>query len=536
MIKRWVRIASCCLIVIAGNAAAGDFPAEVLQAKQGIAGKALVAHIDFLASKYCRGRETGDTGMEVAIQYLTDVLKGAGLEPAGEYGTYRQQVRLAAVDLDESSSLTLSRQKGAGAETLQARLEFDFLPVSLSAEREASGPVMFAGYGITAPEHGYDDYKGVDAKGKIVLVMRHEPRENDADSPFDGIKMTGHAALLAKIINAQKHGATGILFVNDPLNHQDMTAETVGGTYWPCLEEKRARDDEDYRFMKFSPELQIIGDKYGVEIPTAAIDGDLAAVLLGDAGALSKAQEAMDRSLKPASRALPGWKVTLRTAFASEPVDAWNLAARVEGSDPVLKDEAVLVGAHYDHAGKDNRGRVYSGADDNASGTAGVLELARAFRGLAVKPKRTILFLLFTAEEKGLLGSRYYVDHPVVPLEKTLAMVDLDMIGRNDVDQISLVGRYQYPRLYSHIDEINRASANLEISFSVESFIENSDHFPFMRKNVPSVFFNSGSHEQLHRPEDTVDRIVPDKIEKVTQLVFLTLWRLADLPPGSNLR
>jgi Zn-dependent M28 family amino/carboxypeptidase len=272
-----------------------------------------------------------------------------------------------------------------------------------------------------------------------------------------------------------------------------------------------------------------------VKIPAVHIDGKLADVLLGENVSLLRIQEEIDKNLKPRSFLIPGKRVSMEIYFKTEPVRAHNIVAKVEGSDPELKDEVVIVGAHYDHEGKDNRGRVYGGADDNASGSAAVLELARAFRNLEQKPKRTILFILFTAEERGLLGARYYVNNPLFPLEKTLALINLDMLGRNDVDQIAVVGKYQYPKLFNIVSEANKKSVNFELNFSVEEFIRNSDHFPFMRKNIPSVIFNSGMHDQLHTPEDTVDRIITEKVERAAQLIFLTLWKAANLPAGTRL-
>jgi Zn-dependent M28 family amino/carboxypeptidase len=251
---------------------------------------------------------------------------------------------------------------------------------------------------------------------------------------------------------------------------------------------------------------------------------------------LAKIQEGIDQNMRPNSFAITGKKVSMSIHFNNERVEAFNIAAKVTGSDPELKEEVVIVGGHYDHVGKDNRGRVYGGADDNASGTAGVMEIARAFQNLKEKPKRTTLFILFTAEEKGLLGARYYVDHPLFPLEKTVAMINLDMIGRNDVEQMSLIGRYQYPQLFSIIDETNKETVNFDLNFAVEEFIRQSDHFPFMREDVPTVFFNSGMHDQLHRPEDTADRILPEKAQKVAQLVFLSMWKIANLPSGAVLK
>jgi hypothetical protein len=513
-----------------------DVPEEVLSVKNAITGKMILSHIDFLASKYCRGRDPGDRGMEVATKYITSVLEGAELQPAGEFGTYFQPVRLKTVSLSDNIHLRIDEQKDGVILSRKAELEWDFLPVIISAEKEAAAPLIFAGYGITAPEHKYDDYKNLDARGKIVLVMRHEPGENDPESTFEGRKLSIHGTLLSKILNAQKHGAVGILFVTDPLNHKDLTPSATGGTEWPSLRKERMKDDEDLKYMRFSPRMRIVGDDFGVKISAAAIDGKLADELLGDDVSLLKIQEGIDKNLRPNSFPLSGKKVHIGIYFKNERVDAYNIVFQVGGSDPELKDEVVIVGAHYDHVGKDNRGRVYGGADDNASGTAGVIEIARAFRNLKEKPKRSVIFILFTAEEKGLLGSRYYMENPLFPLEKTVAMINLDMIGRNDVEQMSLIGRYQYPKLFSIIDETNKETVNFDLNFAVEEFIRQSDHFPFMRKDVPTVFFNSGMHDQLHRPEDTADLIIPEKAQKVAQLVFLSLWKIANLPPGENLR
>jgi hypothetical protein len=528
-------LASCAALV--GFPASGsDVPDAVLEAKNSITGEMIVSHIDFLASKYCRGRDTGDYGLEVASKYLTTVLRGAGLEPAGEYGGYLQSVELNTVELSPEIHLRVEEQAEGVTPIKTAKLEWDFLPIVLSAEKEVSAPLVFAGYGMTAPEHDYDDYKGLKAEGKIVVLMRHEPGEKDPDSPFDGRKLSDHATLLSKIRNAQDHGAVGVLFVTDPLNHSERTPSETDGTYWPSLRKERLKDDEDFEFLRFNPRMRLVDDDFGVRIPALAIDGKFADYLLGTRGPLESIQQEIDDGQSPQSFPITDKTVSMGVFFDKGHVKASNIAAKVTGSDPVLKDEVVIVGAHYDHVGKDNRGRVFGGADDNASGTSGVVELARAFNSLAESPKRTILFILFTAEEKGLLGSRYYLEHPLFPLEDTLAMINFDMIGRNDVDQVSLLGRYQYPKLYEVIDRANRESVNLEINFSVEEYVRQSDHFPFMREDIPALFFNSGMHDQLHRPEDTANRIKSDKAEKITRLAFLALWQIANAPEGTDYR
>lgn len=517
---------------------ASAYPEEVLKAKASIKGSMLRSHIDFLSSTYCRGRENGDYGMEVADKYITAVLSGAGVEGAGLIGSYFQTVKLKALSLEKGIRLKIEENAAGVKRVKNARMDWDFLPVNLSAEGEVTAPVVFAGYGITAPEHKYDDYKGIDAAGKIVLVMRHEPGEKDDKSPFEGRKNSKHGTLLTKILNAQAHGAVGILFVTDPLNHENRSVRGgsyMSGTSWMYLRKERLKDHEDFKYMRFLPMLRIIGDDFGVKIPAVVLGGKLCDYLLGEKYSLLDIQEQIDKNMKPNSFPLPGKRVFMDIFFNSEPVSAHNIVARVEGSDPELKKEVVIVGAHYDHLGKDNRGRIYPGADDNASGTAVVIELARAFHNLEQKPKRTILFILFTAEERGLLGSRYYVKDPIFPLEKTVALINLDMLGRNDVDQISVMGKYQYPKLFNIMEAVNKKTVKFELNLSVEFFVRNSDQFPFMRHKVPSLLFNSGTHDQLHTPEDTLDRIIVEKVEKAAHLVFLSLWEISNLPAGTRL-
>lgn len=522
---------------------ASDFPPEVLQMKSSIKGTMLLSHIDFLASEYCKGREPGKRGMDVAIKYITSVLLGVGIDPAGKFGSFYQPVKLETVSLDKNIRLTVeSPIPGSSVRRIKhARLDWDFLPVIISAEMEVTAPLVFAGYGITAPEHKYDDYKNINAAGKIVLVMRHEPGENDEHSPFEGQKLSKYGTLLNKILNAQEHGAVGILFVTDPLNHDDLSVKGgafMSGTSWPILRKERLekQQDEDLKYRRFSPRMRITGKDYGVRIPAVMIDGKLADYILGDRYSLLEIQKKMDKTMTPYSFLLPGRKVTMDIFFKKESIEAGNIAAKVVGSDPELKNEVVIIGAHYDHVGKDNRGQVYPGADDNASGSAVVMELARAFQNLKQKPKRTILFILFTAEEKGLLGSHYYVQDPIFPLEKTLAAVVLDMVGRNDIDQMAVIGKYQFPKLFKVLETINNKTVNFQFNFSVEQFIRQSDHTPFMRAGIPSLLFNSGMHDELHTPRDTTDRIIPDKVEKAAQLVFLTLWEMANLPAGTRLK
>jgi hypothetical protein len=517
---------------------AAAIPEEVQKTKSTIQTEMIMSHIEFLASWHCRGRETGQKGMDVAAKYIETVFKGAGVKPAVDFGGYYQDVELETLTLTKDIKLELETIQGSGKAVINGKLKRDFLPIRISGEMAVTAPVVFAGYGITAPEHNYDDYKNLNVEGKIVLVMRHEPGEKDPKSPFDGNKNSIHGTILTKILNAQKHGAVGILFVTDPMNHKDqkITSSYSSGAYWSELNKEDYKDSEQFKFMRFSPLMRMVGDDYGIRIPAILISGNMADHILGHKKSLKDIQQRIDSQLKAQSFAIAGKTVNMAVSFERKPVEAYNIVAKVEGSDPKLKNEVVIVGGHYDHVGVDKRGRLYGGADDNASGTAVVMELARAFQKLKQKPKRTILFVLFTAEEKGLYGARYYVKNPIFPLDKTVAMINLDMLGRNDPKQMSLVGKYQYPKLYDIIDDLNKKHTKFDFNFSIENFIRNSDHFPFMRKDIPSVFFNSGSHEELHMPTDRTNLIEEEKIGKVAKLVFLTLWEVAEQPEGADLR
>ncbi len=516
---------------------AGEIPEEVLAAKKSITANMLTSHIQFLASGFCRGREPGDKGIEIAAAYLDSVFRGIGANPCGDMGHY-QDVKLYSIDLSDRVSLKMEERAGTTPIVRECRLEWDYLPIYISGQGEVNAPVVFAGYGITAPEHNYDDYRNIDARGKIVLVLRHEPGENDEKSAFEGRKNSTHGTLLTKILNAQKHGAVGILFATDPLNHEDRSLEAnfSSGANWASLRTKRFKDEEDFKYFKFKPRLRIEGDDFGVKIPAVIIAGKLADGILGGKRSLRSIQENIDKSLKPNSFNISGKRLNLQIYFETKKVQTFNVVAKIEGSDPELKNEVVVVGAHYDHLGKNNRGQVFRGADDNASGTAAVLEIARALQNMKTKPKRSVICILFTAEEKGLLGAKYYTQNPIVSLDKTIALVNLDMISRNDASQLNVIGKYQFPKLFKIVDEMNKETMNFELNFTVEDLIRNSDHFAFVRHNVPSIFFSSGLHDEFHTPRDTVFRTVKDKLEKAAQLAFLTVWQAADLPAGTSLK
>ena len=374
----------------------------------------LRADITFLSSDALEGRMSLDRGSEVAIQFIAAEFAKAGLKPLGG-DSYLQPMELIQFLPDTRQTSLALRRNGKEERYTFMRDFYGFFPHDVTV----SAPLVFAGFGVTAPEFHYDDYANLDVKGKIVLVFDHEPQENDPDSIFNGLGNTRHANARLKALNAQHHGAVGILIASEPNRKHPSNIERLSRI--PGVVER----------ITHVPS-QALADSE-VNIPSFNISDAFSETLLAT---LSKKgndlQAAIDASLKPVSRTLPDTEVEMRVVNAEMRRGTTdNVAGMIEGSDPKLKNETIIFSAHYDHDGMRN-GQIFHGADDNGSGTVGVIELARAFAANPVKPKRSMVFIVFAAEERGLLGSYYYTAHPLRPLETTRAVINFDMIGRNE--------------------------------------------------------------------------------------------------------
>jgi hypothetical protein len=437
------------------------------------------AEVKYLASDALRGRGTGTPQMEKAARYIADHFKRLGLQPVGGAG-YLQRFGVTTRATLAKRGNHLAWSANGTSETAAA-----FQPFNFSGNGKLSGPVVFAGYGITAPEYDYDDYAGVDVKGKIVLILRHEPQEFDENSKFAGKVYTSHAQMQNKAVNAKFHGARGVLFVNDVPNHPSDP------------------DDLD----KFS---RTVGPN-SPDVPFAQVRGELAGRWLKLAGTDIKSWiAAVDKDLKPRPLEIPGLKVELDVNVERERRNVPNVVGYLKGET----DEYVILGAHYDHLGMgeqssmapDLAGKaIHPGADDNASGTAGLLELAAYFAGRP-PARRGILFVAFAGEELGLLGSSYYVNHPALPLEKAAAMINMDMIGRVKDGRVFIGGVGTGDTLKATL-EAARAASRLKFDLSEQGGYGSSDHFSFVTKQVPVLFFFSGLHSDYHKPSDTWDKI-----------------------------
>lgn len=486
------------------------------------------ADLEFLASPELEGRVSGERGSDVAARFIATEFEKAGLKPANG-NSYFQPFDLLAYQTDPAASELILEVNGK-REALQRGTEFRG---GGPQEVAVSGDLVFAGYGITAPEYGYDDYAGIDVTGKVVLIFDHEPQENDPQSKFNGTGHTRYAIRRAKLLNAQKHGAVAVLVASEPVRTHPSPFEP------PAVAPAPNRGNAPPQVLK-DDELRI---------PAFSVSDAAAAKLLATAGQTpAELQRVIDQGPRPASRVLPGCRVEMRSKPSRvQQVRSANVVGFLEGFDPSSRAETVLLTAHYDHLGM-RQGRIYPGANDNGSGTVAVMELARAFAAGGARPKRTLLFVIFGTEEEGLLGSYYYTMHPLRPLDKTKAVINLDMIGRDEEvaangsrpartpeqtkNELNLVGGQYSPGLVAVIQQ-QTAKVGLEMNRQFDrdhdqNVLFRCDHFPFLLRDVPAVWLFGGFHPGYHEPVDTVDRMDFIKLEKVTRLAYLTSRQIAE--------
>jgi hypothetical protein len=458
--------------------------------------KALEEHVRYLASDQLLGRGNGSTGLDDAALYIRKTFELLRLEPAGENGTYLQTFRVTTGQELGRHTRALLRTPD-GVRTLEYGADFE--PLSLSISGEVEAPVTFAGYGVTAPERGYDDYASIDVRGRIVLLLRYAPDEFG--------EHRWHATFVRKGRNAASHGAVAVLVVNGPL-HQ--------------------RED------KLVPFRMDVGGGETVSIPMVHLKREHAEALLRASGrSLLELQQAIEDSGKPRSFPIEGAEMSLTVDVRRATVTVANILGYLPptGADSDERREHIVIGAHYDHLGlgekgsRDlrSRGLVHNGADDNASGVAGVLELARVFSLESSRP-RGILFAAFAGEELGLKGSSYYTTHPSLPLKDAVAMINLDMIGRLRHDLLYLGGIDRLPHLQSLVEgRLKEEGLSFSGKFTDD---EASDDAPFVSAGVPSLFFFTGLHGDYHKPTDDSQFINFEGMERVLRAGYWVSWDL----------
>jgi Zn-dependent M28 family amino/carboxypeptidase len=469
-----------------------------------------------LASPSMEGRGAGTKGIERAAAMIEARYRSLGIEPAGTKGYFQPFTVITGAKLNEGNRL----EAEDGKSKLELKLNQDFVPFSFSASGEVAGPVVFAGYGVTAPEFGYDDYAHLDAKDKIVLVLRYEPASFAAKTGNSGF--TQHAQLITKAINARNHGAKAVVLVNGKL-----------------------QDKEEDLLTKFGS----VNGPENAGVAIVQVKNDAANAWLQAAGkSLSELQGHIDASGVPGSFEFPdSLKISLAVNIEKTRATVNNVLAYLPGKT----DEYIIIGAHYDHLGYGNVdslapsqiGTIHPGADDNASGTAGVLELARLLAPRKGQLERGILFADFAGEELGLLGSAEWVKEPTKPLDKADAMINMDMIGRIKDEKVYVGGTGTGATFKELLDE-EKSKFPFHFEYSASGYAA-SDHTSFVGKQIPVLFFFSGLHADYHKPSDTWDKInAPDaaklldfiddvalKIDSATaRVAYVTVKE--DLPPG----
>jgi Peptidase family M28/PDZ domain/PA domain len=457
-----------------------------------------LGYVKYLASDELKGRGNGTPELDQAADYIAQHFRQFGLKPAGDGATYLQHFMLTVgAELGPNNSLTFESGKAL-------IVKQDFAPFSFSENVTLQSPLVFAGYGITAPEYHYDDYTGIDARDKIVLVLRHEPQENDAKSVFAGKQFTTHAGIVNKAINARNHGAVAMILVNDTGNHPGEADELI-----------------HFGEVAGPEEMKIAA----LQVKTAIVDE----WLRPSGHTLDELRQAIDKDLSNHSFALdPSRQLSLTVDVERIRKPEANVIAVLPGQDPELSKQCIVVGAHYDHLGLGGQeslapslnGQIHHGADDNASGTAGLMELADGLTHSDWKPAHTVVFASFAGEESGLLGSSYYTAHPVCPMNQSIAMLNMDMIGRVSHNRLYVGGLGTSPGFPKLVEEANRTNpmGAFELSTS-ESGYGASDHTSFTVREVPVFFFFSGLHSDYHKPSDTWDKIDAPDGARVVSLV-----------------
>lgn len=486
--------------VLAAALLLASFPARAADEGLAPSGQRMLADVRKLTSEAFGGRRAGTPGADEAAAFLAASFRASGLLPAGRTGSYLQPFRF--VDgATPGPGNRLSAAVGAPV-ARDYRPEEDFRPLALSASGAVEADVVFCGYGIASAETGYDDYAGVDVRGKAVLVLRGGPGGDDPESPF-----ARHFPLRAKLDLARRNGAAALLVA--PARGDALVS---------------LRTDFD-----LEPSA----------LPGVSVRRRVAEALFAGSGTtLAALQARIDRAAKPAPLPLPRARVSMAVDLAPHRAATANVVGLVPGRDPAANRQAVLFGAHYDHLGDGGPGsldrapsrRIHPGADDNASGTALLLELARTLSRRRGELRRSALLVAFGAEEEGSLGARFLAASPPVPLADVAAMVCLDMVGRLGREALVVRGTGTSPRFREMV-----SSAALEAGLAVRASGPAwgpSDHAVFLEAGRPVLFLFTGYHDDYHRPSDTAERLDVAGMERVHRfLEALALRLLADAEP-----
>jgi hypothetical protein len=519
----------------------------------------LKADLYFLASDAMKGRLTNTPENLIAAEWVKARFQRLGLKPAAP--GYFHEYDLMTVTLGPANTFAVLEKSGSDVTSRGAVNHGEgFTTQRFSATAEATGPVVFAGYGIRSDDPKHDDYRDAAlVKGAVVLVLDHEPGERDEKSPFDGVVTSDAGGAIRKAFAAQAAGAAAILYVSDVHNHPGAAGSTnAGGNFWP---------QQPSRLGTYS----LAGWMESVRIPAAQISPAVAERLVKGTGkSLEELARTADTPGGAPNGRMPGVQVEIKTSVNRTRVPDRNVLAMIEGSDPdpKVRTETVVISAHFDHDGA-NGPAIMNGADDDGSGTVGLVEIAEAYALAAQagrRPRRTILFAAFNSEERGLLGAWAYTQQPTIALERIVAVLNMDMIGRNEEvpappapqpgapappagrggggrfnglqpqtaesngNALNIIGSGRSPDLRAAVERANGAH-KLDIRYrydnNVSQLMRRSDHWPFIQHGIPGIWIFTGLHPDYHTVNDDAERINYVKMEKILKLTYQMSWDLA---------
>jgi hypothetical protein len=554
-------------------------PEKVKPGFDSITAEDAMIYLRFISDDLLEGRDTGYAGYNIAALYAASMFELWGIKPAGDPERPRGDMRsmmmsggtppasqskrsyfqnVAMIEtLGSEGYAEIQWQKGALKKTKNFKPNMDYSYYA-SETHSLTAPVVFVGYGIQEPSLKFDEYKNIDVKGKFVMMLSEAPGKKDPDSPFNKGELKEkyypqrrfmrRSSPSSKLAIPKELGAVAVLLVeNSPEENPDVARRYLDSQ---AIYDERPIFPGDRRRVSL---LENIGQPmFGQSLPVIQVSRQMADEILELVGQnIEGLKEKIEGNIRSQSMPLEGVNFTVETVVETKLINSMNVLGYIEGSDPELKKEAVVIGAHLDHLGK--RGDyIFNGADDNGSGSVGVMEIAEAFAKNSIKPKRSVIFALWTGEEKGLLGSSYYVGHPFI--EKTYATLNLDMISRvYDKERLMMMSRrwgadigkevlekidakryvnLSYDAKTPEIEKIIRENNNyvglhMNIRAS-EDASGGSDHAPFGRVKIPWAFLIAAMTEDYHQPSDSVEKVSPDLIERITKLTYLTAFDLAD--------
>ncbi len=462
----------------------------------------VIAHIRFLASDRLQGRRAGTVQAETAAKYIASEFQRLGLEPAGDNNSWFQSLDVI-LDMQAGPENRLTIQLNGTEKQLQPGTDFN--PLAFSAAGEISAGLSFVGYGLTEEDY-YNDYQDIDVSGRVAVMFRYTPAWDSSEA-----RLSSLASLRFKAINAREHGAVAAVIITGPLDS----------------------DRGDIIALHYDNNSSDAG------IPVISLSRSVAQELFAANGMnMKEVQQNLSARKNPQS---VNWKtstVNLKTDLKAVTKSTDNVLAVLPGKHPRLKNEYIVIGAHYDHLGlggagsmADKPGEPHNGADDNASGTAGLLELAEYFSEPANRSNRSLLFAAFTAEELGVLGSTWFTKHPTIDADKIITMINMDMIGRMKDKRVVLYGMGSSGRWEPLVNRINK-DFGFRLKFNAEGYGP-SDHSPFYGKDIPVLFFFTGTHSDYHRPSDDWQKINAEDEARLLQFVSRTIRGIDErlLPP-----